>query len=139
MIFFFFYTCSLAALACLSGCGGGHFSPGKSGQVGKVTLFGNVGVSTNQKVFRKGNLEFLSLGRNRDEVEALLGTPEKLISKDGILVDWEYRLAIYDEVTQVVFKWSRVILTFETGLCSNVLVDLQQPPTPDDIQPLQLD
>ena len=102
-------------------------------------MFGNVGVSTNQKVFRKGNLEFLSLGRNRDEVEALLGTPEKLISKDGILVDWEYRLAIYDEVTQVVFKWSRVILTFETGLCSNVLVDLQQPPTPDDIQPLQLD
>ena len=60
---FFFYTCSLAALACLSGCGGGHFSSGKSGQVGKVALFGNVEVSTNQKVFRKGNLEFLSLGR----------------------------------------------------------------------------
>jgi len=83
------------------------------------------------QIFRKGNLEFLVINRNRLEVEALLGPPPNLFSRDGILVDWEYRLAVYDEVTQVVFGWSRVILTFDSGLCSEIQVELEQLPEED--------
>ena len=122
--------CLPAALACLLGCGGGHFSSGNGGQAGQVALFGQGSSSSSQEVVRKGNLEFLSLRRNQEEVEALLGSPQKRGSEDGILVEWEYRRAVFDEVTGITFGWSRVTLTFDGGLCSKVTVDLQHPPPP---------
>ena len=123
--------CLPTALACLTGCVGGDYSSGNGDQAGQVALFGQGGPSSSQEVVRKGNLEFLSLRRNREEVEALLGSPQKRGSEDGILVEWEYRRAVFDEVTGITFGWSRVILTFEAGLCSEVTVDLQHPPPPE--------
>ena len=121
--------CLPVGLTCLTGCGGGHFSSvNGGGQTGQVALFGQGASSSSQEVLRKGNLEFLTLGRNKKEVEALLGSPEKRDTEDGILVLWEYRRAVFDEVTNNTFAWSRVILMFEAGLCSRVTVDLQHPP-----------
>tara|TARA_A100001037_G_scaffold221802_1_gene199664 strand:- start:2595 stop:2990 length:396 start_codon:yes stop_codon:yes gene_type:complete len=120
LIFFFFFGCSSSNFPATGGTGLAGSSPGTSG----VSV-------PESKIVRKGNLEFLLMNRNRAEVETLLGPPQNLFSRDGILVDWEYRLAVYDEVTQVVFGWSRVIITFDSGLCSEIQVELEQLPEED--------
>ena len=122
---------SFLTLFFVFGCSSSSF-PSRNGTVVENSTLNSPRASVpDAKVLRKGNLEFLLLNRNRLEVEALLGTPQNLFSRDGILVDWEYRLAVYDEVTQVVFGWSRVILTFESGLCSEIQVELEQLPEED--------
>ena len=117
---------SFLILIFVCGCSSNSF-PSRNVTGSSSSENSSVSVPDSQ-IFRKGNLEFLVINRNRLEVEALLGTPQNLFPRDGILVDWEYRLAVYDEVTQVVFGWSRVILTFESGLCSEIQVELEQLP-----------
>jgi len=117
---------SFLILIFVCGCSSNSF-PSRNVTGSSSSENSSVSVPDSQ-IFRKGNLEFLVINRNRLEVEALLGTPQNLFPRDGILVDWEYRLAVYDEVTQVVFGWSRVILTFESGLCSEIKVELEQLP-----------
>ena len=82
----------------------------------------------NLPVYRKNNLETLSIGRNRIEIEQLMGPPEGRSLDGGNGYLWDYRRPIYDEASDTVYGWSLVSFKFLKGLCAYVNIRLENPP-----------
>lgn len=79
-------------------------------------------------VYRKSNLETLSIGRNRIEIEELMGEPEGKSLDGGNGYLWDYRRPVFDEVTGETYGWSLISFKFLKGLCAYVNIRLEQPP-----------
>jgi hypothetical protein len=84
--------------------------------------------STTSSFYKKSNLEYLTLGRNRIEVEELMGLPEgrTLGEKSDYL--WDYRRPVKDEETGEIFDWSLITFHFSQGICSSIDITLANPP-----------
>jgi len=84
--------------------------------------------STTSTFYKKSNLEYLTLGRNRIEVEELMGLPEgrTLGEKSDYL--WDYRRPVKDEETGEIFDWSLITFHFSQGICSSIDITLANPP-----------
>ena len=82
----------------------------------------------NLTVYRKNNLETLSIGRNRIEIEQMMGPPEGRSLDGGNGYLWDYRRPIYDEASDTVYGWSLVSFKFLKGLCAYVNIRLENPP-----------
>lgn len=94
-------------------------------------------LTENFPVYRKNNLETLSIGRNRIEIEQMMGPPEGRSLDGGNGYLWDYRRPVYDEASETVYGWSLVSFKFLKGLCAYVNVRLENPPVqllqdPDD-------
>ena len=87
-----------------------------------------VGNAEKVPVLRKLNLQTLTIGKNRIEIEELMGPPEgkSLDGGNGFL--WDYRRPVYDEATNKVYGWSLISFKFLKGLCSSVNIRLETPP-----------
>ena len=79
-------------------------------------------------VYRKSNLEALSLGRNRIEIQELMGEPDGKSLDGGNGYLWDYRRPVFDETTDEVYGWSLISFKFLKGLCAYVNIRLEQPP-----------
>ena len=79
-------------------------------------------------VFRKSNLEALSIGRNRNEIQILMGEPEGKSLDGGNGYLWDYRRPVFDEATGEVFGWSLISFKFLKGLCAYVNIRLENLP-----------
>ena len=79
-------------------------------------------------VYRKSNLEALAIGRNRIEIEALMGEPDGKSLDGGNGYLWDYRRPVYDELTETTYGWSLISFKFLKGLCAYVNINLEQPP-----------
>ena len=88
------------------------------------------GLNSNQEqvVFRKSNLEALTVGKNRIEIEELMGPPDGRSLDGGNGYLWDYRRAVYDESTDKVFTWSLISFKFLKGRCSYVTIRLEDIP-----------
>ena len=75
------------------------------------------GLNSNQEqvVFRKSNLEALTVGKNRIEIEELMGPPDGRSLDGGNGYLWDYRRAVYDGSTDKVFTWSLISFKFLRG------------------------
>lgn len=80
-------------------------------------------------VYRKSNLEALSLGRNRIEIQELMGEPDGKSLDGGNGYLWDYRRPVFDETTDEVYGWSLISFKFLKGLCAYVNIRLEQLPT----------
>ena len=80
------------------------------------------------QVFRKSNLELLIIGKNRQEVEEILGSPngKSLNSKNEHI--WDYRRIAINEDTGEIFDWALISLTFSTGKCSGIGMSFENMP-----------
>ena len=85
-------------------------------------------IPDNLRVYRKNNLETLSIGRNRIEIEQMMGPPEGRSLDGGNGYLWDYRRPIYDEASDTVYGWSLVSFKFLKGLCAYVNIRLENPP-----------
>ena len=85
-------------------------------------------IPENLPVYRKNNLETLSIGRNRIEIEQMMGPPEGRSLDGGNGYLWDYRRPVYDEVSDTVYGWSLVSFKFLKGLCAYVNIRLENPP-----------
>jgi hypothetical protein len=81
-----------------------------------------------KSVFRKSNLEALSIGRNRNEIQILMGEPEGKSLDGGNGYLWDYRRPVFDEATGEVFGWSLISFKFLKGLCAYVNIRLENLP-----------
>jgi hypothetical protein len=79
-------------------------------------------------VYRKSNLETLAIGRNRIEIQELMGEPEGKSLDGGNGYLWDYRRPVLDEVTGEIYGWSLVSFKFLKGLCAYVNITLANPP-----------
>lgn len=81
------------------------------------------------QIFRKSNLDLLMIGKNRLEVEEILGSPDgkSLNSKNEHI--WDYRRIAMKEDTGEIFDWTLITLTFSTGKCSNIIMSFENMPT----------
>ena len=79
-------------------------------------------------VLRKLNLQTLTVGKNRIEIEKLMGEPEGKSLDGGNGYLWDYRRPVYDEASDQIYGWSLISFKFISGLCSNVNVRLEHPP-----------
>ncbi|MBL62961.1 MAG: hypothetical protein CMI30_06075 [Opitutae bacterium] len=81
---------------------------------------------TEEKVYRKKNLEILLPGKNQQEVIELMGPPQSY-SEDpsGRIITLEYRKEVLDQATGLTFYLTRIWVTFERGICVEVQVELQ--------------
>ena len=79
-------------------------------------------------IYKKSNLEYLTLGKNQIEVEKFLGAPEgrSLINNSDYL--WDYRRPFLNEETGEIFEWSLLTFRFTKGKCSSVDVHFAHPP-----------
>ncbi len=84
--------------------------------------------TTDSVIYRKNNLETLSIGRNRMEVEKLMGPPDGRSLDGGNGYLWDYRRAVFDESMEKVFSWSLVSFKFLKGKCAYVKIQLEDPP-----------
>jgi len=82
----------------------------------------------NLPVYRKNNLETLSIGRNRIEIEQSMGPPEGRSLDGGNGYLWDYRRPVYDEASDTVYGWSLISFKFLKGLCAYVNIRLENPP-----------
>ena len=82
----------------------------------------------NLTVYRKNNLETLSIGRNRIEIEQMMGPPEGRSLDGGNGYLWDYRRPVYDEASDTVYGWSLISFKFLKGLCAYVNIRLENPP-----------
>lgn len=82
----------------------------------------------NVPVLRKLNLQTLTIGKNRIEIEELMGPPEGRSLDGGNGYLWDYRRPVYDEASDRIYGWSLISFKFLSGLCSNVNVRLEDPP-----------
>jgi hypothetical protein len=80
-------------------------------------------------VLSKTNLQTLLLGKNRIEVEEIMGVPEGKSLDGGNGYLWDYRRPIFDDSTEQVYEWSLVSFKFIGGLCTNINIRLENPPT----------
>ena len=78
--------------------------------------------------YKKSNLEYLTLGRNRIEVEELMGLPEGRTLGDKSDYLWDYRRPVIDEETGETFDWSLITFHFSQGICSSIDITLANPP-----------
>lgn len=85
-------------------------------------------IPENLPVYRKNNLETLSIGRNRIEIEEMMGPPEGRSLDGGNGYLWDYRRPVYDEASDTVYGWSLVSFKFLKGLCAYVNIRLENPP-----------
>jgi hypothetical protein len=85
--------------------------------------------SKNLPVYSKRNLQSLLLGKNKIEVEEIMGPPEGKSLDGGNGYLWDYRRSIFDDSTEKVYEWSLVSFKFLGGLCSEVRIRLEDPPT----------
>ena len=85
-------------------------------------------LTENFPVYRKNNLETLSIGRNRIEIEQMMGPPEGRSLDGGNGYLWDYRRPVYDEASDTVYGWSLVSFKFLKGLCAYVNIRLENPP-----------
>jgi len=83
---------------------------------------------TYKVVYRKSNLEALAIGRNRIEMQELMGEPEGKSLDGGNGYLWDYRRPVLDEVTGEIYGWSLVSFKFLKGLCAYVNISLANPP-----------
>ncbi|MBT3667139.1 MAG: hypothetical protein HN548_06635 [Opitutae bacterium] len=83
---------------------------------------------TYKVVYRKSNLETLAIGRNRIEIQELMGEPEGKSLDGGNGYLWDYRRPVLDEVTGEIYGWSLVSFKFLKGLCAYVNISLANPP-----------
>ena len=96
---------------------------------GKVnSLFQNIESSKEKPLVRKNNLESLAVGRNRQEIERLMGPPEGKSLDGGNGYLWDYRRAVFDESSEKVFTWSLVSFKFLQGRCAYVNFQLEDLP-----------
>jgi hypothetical protein len=79
-------------------------------------------------VLRKMNLQTLTIGKNRIEIEQLMGPPEGKSLDGGNGYLWDYRRPVYDEASDQVYGWSLISFKFLKGLCSTVNVRLEHLP-----------
>ena len=79
-------------------------------------------------VYRKSNLEALSIGRNRIEIQELMGEPDGKSLDGGNGYLWDYRRPVFDEVSDETYGWSLISFKFLKGLCAYVNIRLEQPP-----------
>ena len=70
-------------------------------------------------VLRKLNLQTLTVGKNRIEIEELMGEPEGKSLDGGNGYLWDYRRPVYDEASDQIYGWSLISFKFISGLCSN--------------------
>ena len=85
--------------------------------------------SKNLPVYSKRNLQSLLLGKNKIKVEEIMGPPEGKSLDGGNGYLWDYRRSIFDDSTEKVYEWSLVSFKFLGGLCSEVRIRLEDPPT----------
>ena len=85
-------------------------------------------LTENFPVYRKNNLETLSIGRNRIEIEEMMGPPEGRSLDGGNGYLWDYRRPVYDEASDTVYAWSLISFKFLKGLCAYVNIRLENPP-----------
>ena len=85
--------------------------------------------SKNLPILNKNNLETLMVGRNKIEIEEILGPPEGKSLDGGNGYLWDYRRPIYDESTRQIYDWSLISFKFIGGLCSNINIRLENSPT----------
>ena len=97
-------------------------------QEGGATLERDLKLSQGERIFRKNNLEHLAIGRNRIEIQQLMGPPDGRSLDGGNGYLWDYRRPIYDEASDTVYAWSLVSFKFLKGLCAYVNVRLEHPP-----------
>ena len=122
---------SSVLLLFVSSCiqGGNSYSSRSNYTNSSVSNDGNF-LSPDKKipVLRKLNLQTLTIGKNRIEIEELMGAPEgkSLDGGNGFL--WDYRRPVFDEATDKVYGWSLVSFKFINGLCHSVNVRLENPP-----------
>ena len=79
-------------------------------------------------IYRKSNLEALAVGRNRIEIQELMGEAEGKSLDGGNGYLWDYRRPVLDEVTGEIFGWSLVSFKFLRGVCAYVNISLEHPP-----------
>ncbi len=82
----------------------------------------------NFPVYRKNNLETLPIGRNRIEIQDMMGPPEGRSLDGGNGYLWDYRRPVYDEASDTVYAWSLISFKFLKGLCAYVNIRLENPP-----------
>ena len=91
------------------------------------------------KAFNKFNLEYLALGKNRMEVESLMGPPDgRSLGNEGEYL-WDYRRPVLDDQTGKVYDWSLITFRFNQGVCSSINFQLSKRPvqlSETDQQPL---
>ena len=79
-------------------------------------------------VLRKMNLQTLTIGKNRIEIENLMGSPEGKSLDGGNGYLWDYRRPVYDEASDQIYGWSLISFKFLSGRCSSVNIRLEHPP-----------
>ena len=79
-------------------------------------------------VLTKMNLQTLTIGKNRFEIEQLMGPPEGKSLDGGNGYLWDYRRPVYDEASDQVYGWSLISFKFHQGRCSTVDVRLEHLP-----------
>ena len=82
----------------------------------------------NSSFLRKSNLETLALGRNRMEIEKMMGPPDGRSLDGGNGYLWDYRRPVLDDVTQTLYSWSLVSFKFLKGRCAYVTIRLENLP-----------
>ena len=79
-------------------------------------------------IYRKSNLETLSIGRNRIEIEELMGKPDGKSLDGGNGYLWDYRRPVFDELSEETYGWSLISFKFLKGLCAYVNIRLENLP-----------
>ncbi len=80
------------------------------------------------RVYNQRNLELFTLGRNKYEVEKLMGPPNgRNLSKNGSYL-WDYRRPVLNEDSQEIYDWSLVTFEFSQGICSSVRITYEHTP-----------
>ena len=93
------------------------------------TLFQNGQMTSKEKpVVRKNNLESLAVGRNRQEIQRLMGSPEGKSLDGGNGYLWDYRRAVFDESSEKVYTWSLISFKFLQGRCAYINFQLEDLP-----------
>ena len=105
---------------------------GNNFKIPKITGSGEKEIifeSKNLPLYSKRNLQTLMLGKNKIEIQEIMGRPEGRSLDGGNGYLWDYRRPIFDESTEKVFEWSLVSFKFIGGLCSSINIRLEDPPT----------
>jgi hypothetical protein len=103
-------------------------SLGGSGQDPQIENLAPLEKPEYKVVYRKSNLEALSIGRNRIEIQELMGEPDGKSLDGGNGYLWDYRRPVFDEVSDETYGWSLISFKFLKGLCAYVNIRLEQPP-----------
>ena len=125
--------CLLASSSCNRGNTFSRLGQGNEPMQSRQNLQGSrkeakFELTENFPVYRKNNLETLSIGRNRIEIEEMMGAPEGRSLDGGNGYLWDYRRPVYDEASDTVYGWSLISFKFLKGLCAYVNIRLENPP-----------